>query len=68
MPKQRKKKNYNAVAISGALIVKDDGRNVTYKKKCDNCGKTLAGATIVVLPGNTRYNNFKCSKCKKRIK
>ena len=61
-------KTQNAVAISGAVVIKDDGKKVTYLNKCDNCGKTGTKHTTIIYPGGKHKTSFKCNKCKNKNK
>lgn len=56
-----------AAALSGCVIVGQDGKIVKYKKKCNFCGwldstTSAWGAT----PGCKLNSAFYCFKCKKK--
>ena len=54
-----------AAALSGAVVVKQDGKRVTYKKKCESCGTVAPGSTTTtVSPNSTLRSSFRCTKCK----
>lgn len=64
--KKEEKKVQNAVAISGAIVIKDDGKHITYLDKCDACNKTGSRHNTTIYPGGKHRTSFKCSKCKNK--
>lgn len=56
----------NAVALSGAVIVSDDGSRIVYKGKCENCGSVSTSTvnTSSVRKGQTYTSTYHCHKCK----
>lgn len=64
--KKEEKRTQNAVAISGAIVIKDDGKHITYLDKCDSCNKTGSRHNTTIYPGSKHKTSFKCSKCKYR--
>ena len=51
-----------AVALQGAVIVKQDGSRISYKQKCDKCGNVSSTTTTTTI-GSNLTSNFRCSKC-----
>ena len=52
----------NYSIISGAVIYSIRNESVTYKKKCDNCGKIQGGSTS--SSSATITGAFTCEVCK----
>jgi len=69
-PPQAPKRMTTAVALSGAVILQQDGGSMVYKKKCEGCGSVQPGSTSSALPsrGSTRNSSFICTKCKRTQK
>lgn len=65
---KQESKVQRAVAISGCVILKDDGKRVTYLQKCDNCNKKGSEHSLTLYPGGRYTTSFKCSKCKTKNK
>jgi hypothetical protein len=62
-PEQARKRR--AVALSGAIILSQDGYHVQYRKKCTTCGHEEASrSTMLISNGSTRAHFF-CPKCRK---
>ena len=59
-----------AVALTGCVIVDQDGRTMKYRKKCESCGEIQPGTTTSAIPGkySKRNSSFRCYKCKNRQK
>lgn len=57
-----------AVALSGAVIVHDDGRMLSYRKKCESCGNVDSGTVRTTPPsnGNISSSSYFCSKCRQQ--
>ncbi|MBY0514903.1 MAG: hypothetical protein K2P78_13430 [Gemmataceae bacterium] len=58
-----------AVGISGAVVVRDDGRgNIQYRPKCEHCGRVdSTTVSTSVSPGSTlTCGNHYCIECKQR--
>jgi hypothetical protein len=55
-----------AVALSGAVILKQEGSRLTYKQKCEKCGNLSSSTISCGAPsvGSTLVTSFSCSKCK----
>ncbi len=51
-----------AVAISGAVILGEQGSIVKYKNKCEQCGHVAPGSTSTAISNNLN-TSFKCFKC-----
>ncbi len=59
-----------AVAISGAVIIEQDGVKVTYRRKCEWCGHVDGSTHTMDIPrtGTRSTMSFTCRKCKKKSK
>jgi hypothetical protein len=55
-----------ASALSGAVIVSQDGTRMVYRKKCESCGHVEPGTTSGSVPSGTLRTSFVCSKCRSR--
>lgn len=57
-----------AYAISGCVIVGENGRFVSYKRRCNSCGYVEPGMTRAVAPNKYGQlkSSFVCPKCRKR--
>ena len=55
---------YKPVAVSGCIILEQDGRMFKYQKKCESCGNVLPGATSTSVGVGESHSSFFCSKCK----
>jgi hypothetical protein len=55
-----------AYAVSGAVIVSQDGTRCYYQKKCENCGHIEPGQSGVSIPsrGSQLTSMGFCSRCK----
>ena len=60
----------HAIALTGCVIVDQDGRMMQYRKKCESCGETQPGTTSCAIPGkySKKTSSFRCYKCKNRQK
>jgi peptide subunit release factor 1 (eRF1) len=50
----------------GAIIVREDGKNVHWKKKCEGCSYVEAGTHVSMKPGPGSIltaGYFNCPKC-----
>ena len=59
-----------AIALSGAILIKEDGRMMTYEKKCDRCGALQPGSTYTQSPtgsSTTLQSSFRCFKCGSQV-
>ena len=55
-----------AVALQGAVIIKERGGLVAYKRKCERCGHVAGGSVTTGAVGSGIYRGgFRCPKCKK---
>jgi hypothetical protein len=63
-PKQQARKGV-AVAVSGAVIVGQDGVNVKYKKKCTTCGHADGSWHTAPIRNGPIKSIFYCRKCRK---
>lgn len=58
----------SVVALEGAIIIRRNGQQVVFRKKC-NCGYVLPGTTATVISRNSTYrSSFRCPKCKQMAK
>ena len=57
-----------ATAVSGCIITKEEGTQMTYQKKCDSCGYVLPGTTTTASTLGTYNSSFRCPKCGKNQK
>ncbi len=51
---------------TGCVVVRDDGKNIHWKKKCDGCGFVESGTHISVRPSSGSMltaGYFSCFKC-----
>ncbi len=63
---QPKKHLRRAVAVSGAIIMGQDGTTVKFRKKCTKCGyEDSARSTLIIGVGQMRTQFF-CRKCRKQ--
>jgi hypothetical protein len=55
-----------AVVLSGAVIIKQEGSQITYKNKCEKCGWVDSSTTTTSAPNknSTRSTSFTCQKCR----
>jgi len=69
-PEKAPGKTKQAVALTGCVIIEQDGRIMKYRKKCENCGAIQPGTTTSAIPGkySKKTSSFTCYKCKKRQK
>ncbi len=54
------------VAIQGAVIVKTNGLQISYKQKCEKCGTVSGSQTSTTAPTSSSSkltSSFRCSKC-----
>ncbi len=54
------------VALQGAVIVKQNGLQISYKKKCEKCGNLDNSTTSTSAPSTKSSKlttSFRCSKC-----
>ena len=54
-----------ATAISGAVILEQNGGRMKYRQKCDKCGHSPNTAIAIGAPTGSHKltTTFKCSKC-----
>lgn len=54
-----------ATAISGAVILEQQGGRMKYRQKCENCGHVATTTIQIGAPtgANIMRTTFKCSKC-----
>lgn len=55
-----------AVALSGAIIIKQEGTRIIYKKKCEKCGTVQSGSNTTSVSkssSSTLTSSFRCIKC-----
>jgi hypothetical protein len=54
------------VALQGAVIVKQNGLQISYKRKCEKCGY-LENSTVSTSAPSTKSSkstsSFRCPKC-----
>ena len=53
-------------ALQGAVIVKKDGLNISYKQKCEKCGNVSSSTistTVSSSSSSKLTSSFRCSKC-----
>lgn len=63
-PQPTKQAVYTHVALEGCVIVDTDGAMITYKKKCEKCGKVQPGTvTIGNQSSGTLTTSFICIYC-----
>lgn len=54
-----------ATALQGAIIEKQSGTTVVFKKKCEKCGDVSHSDTTTQINSGSIYNfQFSCVKCK----
>ncbi len=55
-----------AVALSGAVIISQEGSRLVYKGKCEKCGSISNSevSTHSVSKGQTYGSTYHCHKCK----
>jgi hypothetical protein len=54
-----------ATAVSGAIVVSQDGKHVRFRKKCTVCQhEATSWGTMAILPGTMR-TTFYCPNCRK---
>jgi hypothetical protein len=64
-PQKQPKKKGRAIGAKGAVIVRQDGQVVQFRKKCLKCGyEDASKATMPIRNGITR-GTFFCPKCRK---
>lgn len=52
--------------LQGAVIVKKDGLNISYKQKCEKCGNVSNSTTSTSVSSSSSSkltSSFHCSKC-----
>jgi hypothetical protein len=59
------KKKGRATAVTGAVIIGQDGEFVQYKKKCVLCGLEDATRNRMPIRNGVTRENFYCPKCRK---
>ena len=55
-----------AAALKGAIIVRQNGTNVTYKQKCEKCGDVSNSTNNINVSSSSSSKmttSFRCSKC-----
>lgn len=54
-----------AVAISGAVILEENGGRIRYRQKCEQCGRSPTTEIHIGAPtgANKLTITFKCPKC-----
>ena len=63
-PETRKESIYNHVALQGAVIVEQDGKQYfKYKKKCELCGYISGGSTGTSASSGKLNSSFRCPDC-----
>lgn len=51
---------------AGAIIIREDGKNIHWKKKCDGCGYVEPGPNVSTKPSpgsQLAAGYFQCFKC-----
>jgi hypothetical protein len=58
----------HAIAISGCVIVSQNGRSMRYREKCEACGKVMSGSVSRAIPPphSKSMSGFRCPKCRQR--
>lgn len=56
-----------AMAISGAVIVSQDGERVRFKKKCVRCGFEDSCKSVLRIMSGINNQVFFCPKCRKQV-
>jgi hypothetical protein len=54
------------VGATGAVIVRDDGKSVHWRDKCENCGNVSSVTHIVSSPGQGSRllcGMYRCERC-----
>jgi hypothetical protein len=59
------KRKARALAISGAVIVSQDGETAFYRKKCPKCGHEETGRSRTPIRNGTIRVSYFCPKCRK---
>lgn len=64
------KHHYTHTALQGCIIISSNSETgaVSYKMKCDTCGKTEGTATSTNLKGAILTSSYYCTNCKKTQK
>jgi uncharacterized Zn finger protein len=53
-----------AVVLNGAVIVKEAGNMIYFRRKCEKCGATESSSAVVTILKQSRMStSFRCSKC-----
>lgn len=55
-----------AIALSGVVMIDDDGQMMRYQKKCENCGALQPGTVYTQATqgsNTTLQSSFMCFKC-----
>jgi phage terminase large subunit GpA-like protein len=58
-----------AIALTGAVLLGDDGRTMRYQQRCENCGTLQPGTISMQVPQGshtTAQSSFNCVKCRSR--
>jgi hypothetical protein len=63
-PSPSKEYRRQAVALTGAVIINQDGKMMTYMKKCEKCGTMPPERTTSLIPTGTLSYSFTCLKCR----
>ena len=56
----------HAIAVTGAVLVSQDGVTVYYRKKCSQCGFEDACRSSMRIGQGLARNHFFCPKCRKK--
>jgi hypothetical protein len=59
------KTSRQATAVSGAVIIGQDGESVRYRKKCSKCRHTSSSITTMPITNEVTRVSFFCPKCRK---
>jgi hypothetical protein len=57
-----------ACALTGAVIVNQNGTTVAYRKKCEACGHVEQGTSNMQIPRGILSSSFFCSRCQRHQK
>ena len=56
-----------AIALTGAIVESENGRTMTYLKRCTYCGDVPNSGTTTSIPsiGNTLVTSASCNNCRR---
>jgi hypothetical protein len=63
--KQEPVRKRRAVAVSGAVLMNQDGERVYYRKKCSKCGHEDSTRSCMLIGSGITRVHFFCTKCRK---